>query len=174
MSRNASKIVVGRPAGSTPFACANALTLLFALGHAGGVIQTALMLRSGGEAGGDPTARKLRELFAHLDAFQTPTLLGFQASLLDLRTFFNIAFSVLLTAIFAGNMVALHAAADRRGVVMRLSIVHGVAMLVLAGLSLGLGIAQGIVTATIIAFLYAMAALRANSARPIVPTNTGA
>lgn len=160
------------PPGSMPFMCANALTLLFALGHAGGVLQTTIMLRRSADAGADPKLEQLRELFARLEAYQTPKLLGLQASMLDLRSFFNIAFSVLLVAIFASNLAALRSTTERRAAVARLSVVHASSMLALAALSLMFNVAQGVVTATLITGLYIAAALRAKLAQPTIKSTS--
>lgn len=168
MSERAADRVSQKPAGSVLFTGANILTLLFGLGHAGGVLQTGLMLRRPAGAQREPQLEQLRDLFARLDAYQTPELLGFQASMLDLRSFFNIAFSVLLMAMFAGNIAALRSAADPRAALTRLSLVHACSMFALAALSLKFNIAQGIVTATLIAILFLLAALRAKLALPTI------
>ena len=161
MGERSSERAVHKPPGSLLFTLANGLTLLFGLGHAGGVLQTMLLIRPSAANRGDAKIDELRELFSRLDAYQTPSLLGFRASMLDLRSFFNVAFSVLLISIFATNLAALRCASGRRDAIIRLSIVHGVSMLMLAGLSLKFSIAQGIVTATLITLLFAAAALRA-------------
>jgi len=171
MAQQGSDRAIERPPGRRLFALANVLTLLFALGHAGGVVQTMLMVRQSAAKPANAGTGELRELFARLDAYQTPKLLGFQASLLDLRSFFNIAFSVLLISMFTTNVVALSCASSRRDAVARLSIIHAVSMLALAGLSFRFNIAQGIVTATLIALLFISAALRAGRSQPNMKTS---
>jgi hypothetical protein len=122
---------------------------LFACAHFGGFLQAAYAARH------DPG---MAELTRAMRAQRT-NLLGFEASILDFREYFSANFSILMLLAGVLGLVVLSIVPEalQPVVISRLSVLYGVAMVLLFGTSVFFSVFQGVVTCVFIGALFGAA-----------------
>lgn len=128
---------------------------LFAAGHFGGFLQACYVARH--EPG-------MAELTAAMRA-QKANVLGFEPSILDFREYFSLNFSVLLASCAAIGWASVRDLGLASATLFRLSLVYVFAMLGLVGTSIFFSVPQGMISASFIATLFAIAAIRLRQLR---------
>lgn len=119
---------------------------LFALGHLAGFFQARWAARH------DPRMADLtRAMREH-----RVNLLGFQPSILDLREYFSLNFSILVLLAAALGFAALSGGPAEAGTIRRLSVIYATAMLALMGTSIYFSVVQGFLGCLLIALLFGL------------------